>query len=46
MMPMNTRAAAAKCLASVLGGKSLNQALPPLFDKFYTPHPGVVKQQF
>jgi 16S rRNA (cytosine967-C5)-methyltransferase len=43
-MPMNSRAAAAKCVASVLGGKSLNQALPPLLDKVDPRDRGLVQQ--
>ncbi|MFT5709508.1 MAG: 16S rRNA (cytosine967-C5)-methyltransferase [Halioglobus sp.] len=43
-MPMNTRAAAAKTLASVLGGKSLNQALPPLLDKVEPRDRGLLQQ--
>ena len=43
-MPMNTRAAAAKVLASVLGGKSLNQALPLLLDKVEPRDRGLLQQ--
>lgn len=43
-MPMNSRAAAAKILASVLGGKSLNQALPPLLDKVEPRDRGLLQQ--
>lgn len=43
-MAMNSRAAAAKILASVLGGKSLNQALPTLLDKVEPRDRGLLQQ--
>ena len=43
-MALDTRAAAARVLAEVLAGKSLNQALPPMLDKVSPRDRGLLQQ--